>query len=321
MEKVYPWLQPLWQKWQELLQNNRVPGALLCCSAEGMGITELVTHFCRTLMCSNSDSEPCGLCHACSLSSGENHPDIHWVSPERSGGSVSVDQIRSCNRWAMESSQLGGRRIIIISPAETMTESAANALLKTLEAPPANCLFILCCHQRDKLLPTIISRCQIWQVAEPDIEVTYRWLQTQTESTVSYNGIRLSHNAPLKALAFFQQDGYERFLTLEGLFCREIAQPFPDVTALNKVIMTDVSGCLMWLSVLLADVQKVHFSVHEAGMCASSSELAEFVSYQTAYAAGRKLNQLRDQLAQHSGLNAELLVTNWLLELHEDICS
>jgi DNA polymerase-3 subunit delta' len=321
MDNVYPWLQPLWQRWQGLSLNNRVPGALLCTASEGMGMSELLRHFCRTLMCSNSESEPCGFCHACSLSASDNHPDIHWVAPERAGKALTVDQIRECNRWAMESSQLGGKRIIVITPAEAMNESASNALLKTLESPPANCLFILSSHNKAKLLPTIVSRCQHWDVAEPDIEVTSRWLQGQTEKPVSYNGIRLAHGAPLKALAFFLDGGYEQFLALESLFGQELRKPFPDMTALVKAITADSQTSLMWLSVLLTDVQKVHFSVTEGGMCATSSELAKLIAYQVAYDGVHKLNTLRDQLSQFTGLNAELLVTDWILQLHEDICS
>ncbi len=320
MNTIYPWLQPLWRQWQSLSESNRVPGAMLCCAAEGMGIRQLVDTFSNTLVCTHSDSEPCGFCHSCSLVASGNHPDIHWITPEKEGKAIIVDQIRLGNRWAQESSQLGGRRVIIIAPAEAMNESASNALLKTLESPADNCIFILLSRKKNRLLPTIISRCQCWHLAEPEPEVTYRWLQSQTQSLVDYNGIHLSKGAPLKALAFFDNGSRQRFLDIQYELMTQLKAPIPVFSECWKLMNNDVYASLDWLAILLADVQKVHFGIRETGRCDISDTLAEFVPYASAFLYAGKLHQIQDQLVHFPGLNAELLIINWLTELHEDIC-
>jgi DNA polymerase-3 subunit delta' len=320
MQLSYPWLEPLWRKWQELSETNRVPGAMLCCAPEGMGVSELVGHFISTLVCTHSDSEPCGFCHACSLVVSGNHPDIHWIKPEKEGKAITVDQIRSCNRWALESSQLGGKRIIIITPAEAMNESASNALLKTLESPGADCVFILLTHKKSRLLPTIVSRCQYWHLTEPDAEITYRWLKEQTEQPVDYNGIHLCRGVPLKALAFFSGEEKQRFDALQQELKVQLQAPVPDFSGCWKSVSGNTLVSLRWLAILLTDIQKVHFGVREKGRCPLSDELTELIPYDVAFRYTASLNQIHDQLVHYPGLNAELLVTNWFSELHEDIC-
>ena len=108
-------------------------------------------------MCQNDHSEPCGFCHSCDLLKSESHPDVHYLLPEKDKKALSVDQIRQANKWAQESSQFGRYRIIVIPNAETMNASASNALLKTLEEPPKQCLFILSTENAKLLLPTIRS--------------------------------------------------------------------------------------------------------------------------------------------------------------------
>ncbi|GAM61437.1 DNA polymerase III delta prime subunit [Vibrio ishigakensis] len=139
----YPWLKPTWGKLTQALEQDTLPSALLVSASQGMGAHEVIDSLAATLLCTNSSNEPCGFCHACSLVEAGTHPDLHQVSPLEGKSSISVDQIRDCNRYALESSQLNGLRIIVISPAERMTEAAMNALLKTLEQPPEQCVFIL----------------------------------------------------------------------------------------------------------------------------------------------------------------------------------
>ena len=321
MADIYPWLHPQWNRWQELSVNHRVPGAMLCCAPEGMGIRQLAERFANTLVCTHSDSEPCGFCHSCSLVASGNHPDIHWIEPEKEGKAITVDQIRICNRWAIESSQLGGKRLIVITPAEAMNESASNALLKTLESPAKDCVFILLTRKKSQLLPTIVSRCQVWNLAEPDLDVTFQWLSTQTNKAVDYTGIRLSKGAPLKALDFFESGQQQRFADIQQELIIQLNLPLPDFSKCWKLVSEDVVITLSWIATLFTDVQKVQFGVKEKGRAEKSDKLASIIPYNVAYTYTRKLNQLQDQLIRFPGLNAELLVTNWLIELHEEISS
>ena len=321
MQHVYPWLRTLSQQWQSLSETHRVPGAMLCSAPQGSGINQLAERFAHTLVCSNSTTGPCGFCHSCELTRSGNHPDVHWVEPEKEGKAITVDQIRLCNQWAVESSQLAGKRVIVISPAELMNESASNALLKTLESPAEHCVFLLLTTNKNQLLPTIISRCQKWDLAAPDIEVTYQWLNQQTDKTCNHVGIRLCNGAPLLSLAFFEQDGYKEFQALESAISLFLARSSLDTAPIWATIKEKPVRALAWLSMMMSDIQKVHFGVNQVGMCEKSVELAAIVPYASAYNAMLSANQLGARLRQHTGLNAELLVTHWLMELQEEICS
>jgi len=97
---------------------------------------------------------------------GKNNADITIISPkkeEKKGvmkkKDIGVDEIRQLQHWASLYSSGRGYKVGIIDDAEKMTVSAQNALLKTLEEPPSNCVFILVCHNKEKILPTVVSRC------------------------------------------------------------------------------------------------------------------------------------------------------------------
>lgn len=321
MQNVYPWLEPVWLKWQNLSETDSVSGAMLCSAPKGTGLSELAKHFAHTLVCSHSTSEPCGFCHSCALTQSGNHPDVHWVVAEKSGKSITVDQVRECNKWAQQSSQLGGKRVIIISPAEAMNESASNALLKTLESPSENCVFLLLTTNKNALLPTIISRCQKWQVAQPDIEQIYLWLKSESDVEINHTGIRLNNYAPLQSLQFFESGQYQHFLTLQQALFDLLAGDSCHYSSIYLLLKDDFLARLNWLAIILSDIQKRHFAIEEIGLCSLSKELMTVVPYQSAYKASTALAELTHQFTIFSGLNQELLLTNWLIELQEDLCS
>lgn len=115
-----------------------------------------------------SDTQACGQCPSCHWFSANTHPDYLYLTPEKDNGTITVDAIRSIHAFCAQTSHSGQHRIIVISPADSMNISAANALLKILEEPPVQCLFFLIAHQIDSLLPTIKSRCQKRYIATPE---------------------------------------------------------------------------------------------------------------------------------------------------------
>jgi len=313
MSVEYPWLLPVWQSWQQLLNHDRLTGAMLVNAPSGLGVASVVNEFARALVCSNSNDEACGFCHSCELSKSGSHPDIHWVIPEKAGKAITVDQIRQCNHWAQESSQLAGRRLIVIDPADAMNESASNALLKTLESPSASCVFILVTRSKHHLLPTITSRCQLWNVALPKRQDTIAWLNMQTDVSVSEEALSLCHDAPLTTLAFYQDGHHTSYEALRQAFASELSKPVLSVSSLWSLLKDDCTVRLGWLSYLLVQVQKQHFGL---AVDATMTNLTRLISYDVAYQKAGELNRMIEQLNQFTGLNTELLVANWLLDLH-----
>lgn len=309
----YPWLLPLWQSWQDLLIKDRLTGALLLNAPQGLGASEVVTAFSRAVVCSNSQDEACGFCHNCDLSASGNHPDIHWIKPEKVGKAITVDQIRQCNLWAQESSQLGGKRLMIIEPAEAMNESSSNALLKTLESPSESCVFLLVTSNKHQLLPTITSRCQLWGAERPSELDALAWLSKQSDVSVDEEILRLCHGAPLTTLAFYQQKQDIAYQSLKVSLIGELKKPVMSLSAIWPLIKEGHLVRLGWISYLLVEVQKHHFGLSSSGPVA---ELAQFISYDLAYKKAGELNKLIEQLTQFTGLNTELLFADWVLDLH-----
>ena len=88
------------------------------------------------------------------------HPDLHWIKPEKAGSAIKIDQIRELQQTAFLSPQRSSYKIIIIQSAERLNTAASNALLKILEEPSEHTHFILIAEQIASVLPTILSRCQ-----------------------------------------------------------------------------------------------------------------------------------------------------------------
>lgn len=320
MSSLYPWLTPLWQQWQANLQADRFSNAALLIAEEGMGAAELVDQFSQAVMCQNYPAEACGFCHGCQLMQSHSHPDFHVIKPEKEGKSITVEQIRQCNRIAQESSQLSGIRLFIIEPAEAMNESAANALLKTLEEPSSSCMFLLVAHRSNALLPTITSRCQQWHLVPPSSSEVAQWLSTQNVGQVPAYVAHLNGNAPLLALEFLQQDKAKHYSELEQALLA-VCQNQGDAIKLAKDMSSSHSESLTWVWYLLTDAQKVHYGLSDSALVPGAELLSRVLDYQTLYSQAQALIKLQDQLRLHTGLNAELLILDWLFKFHEESCS
>lgn len=165
---MHQWLVEHQRSLSTLIMQARLPHAFIISGSQGTGKLALTHWLIGVLACeqyttsqvANKQSilAACGQCKSCQLLKGEGHPD-HLVV-DASGNNIGVDQIRKVIIFFEKTALLGKRQSAIIESAEKMTESAANALLKTLEEPTANSHIILLTTEIERLLPTIISRCR-----------------------------------------------------------------------------------------------------------------------------------------------------------------
>jgi len=207
----------IWQKnqWQHIMQKREtLPHALLLRGCAGIGKQDFALELARSLLCKAPiETHACGECMSCLWFKEMHHPDFRLISPEDIESSddapkkktvkksqISVSQIRQLIDYlSLSQHQVNGYRVILISPAETLNVASANALLKMLEEPPANTLFLLVTNQPQRLLVTITSRCQAIDMQLPTRQVALNWLEQQNlanaESLLDYAG-----GAPLTAL-------------------------------------------------------------------------------------------------------------------------
>lgn len=140
------------------IEQNKVSHAYIFNGEKGAGKKTLANIFAGTLQCEEKGIQPCGKCKSCSQSQTHNHPDIVYVTHEKV--SISVDDIRTqVNSDIVVKPYSSPYKIYIIPEADKMTEQAQNALLKTIEEPPAYAVLLLLTENSEKLLSTILSRC------------------------------------------------------------------------------------------------------------------------------------------------------------------
>jgi DNA polymerase-3 subunit delta' len=141
--------------------SGGVSHAYLFTGPPGVGKTTLARALAAALLCQAEQEEPpCGACRACRLVASGNHPDLHVLESERVGASLKIEQVRELQRQLALTPLEGRRKIAILRRFEEATTSAANALLKTLEEPPPYVVLAVLAADADRLLPTIVSRCQ-----------------------------------------------------------------------------------------------------------------------------------------------------------------
>jgi len=144
------------------LATGRVAHAYLFWGPDGVGKERVATALAATLLCADPEAlargGACGACGPCRKVAGGSHPDLHVLAPR--GASLPIADVRAFQESLSYQAFERGRKVAIIRDAFRMTREAANALLKTLEEPPAGTHIVLLAHHRNQLLPTLVSRCQ-----------------------------------------------------------------------------------------------------------------------------------------------------------------
>ncbi len=146
---------------RSVLARRRLTQGYLFLGPEGTGKRFLARQFAAAIVCSVAErDDACGRCQACRLAEQGGHPDLVVAEPDGSSG-IKIEQVRVILKAFGLKPMMGSGRVALIVDAETLTEDAANAVLKTLEEPPDGSTLLLTTSNADRLLPTVVSRCQI----------------------------------------------------------------------------------------------------------------------------------------------------------------
>lgn len=183
---IYDWHKTIWQQLVKHWHNQ--PNAWLIVGKQNTGKTTFALHLAQALLCEKlpENREPCGQCPSCHLFTQGTHPDFYRLAPEQTDSSgskkllqIKIDAVRDILMPLTESSMRGGRCVVLINPAESLNHQAANALLKILEEPPESVIFLLVSNNRDRLLPTIKSRCRQLILPAPDFQTALNYVKSQ----------------------------------------------------------------------------------------------------------------------------------------------
>ena len=157
------------------IKGNHLGHAYLFCGPRGIGKTTCARIFAKTINCSNltSDTEPCNACESCLAFNESRSYNIHELD---AASNNSVDDIRILIDQVRIPPQIGKYSVYIIDEVHMLSAQAFNAFLKTLEEPPAHAVFILATTEKHKIIPTILSRCQIFDFNRIKVEDMVKYL-------------------------------------------------------------------------------------------------------------------------------------------------
>ena len=151
--------EPIKEHFFNAVLTGNISHAYILSGEAGMGKKSLANAFALALLCEKGQADPCRQCHACKQVMSGNHPDLIYVTHEKPA-SIGVDDVRrQINDTIQVKPYSSAHKIYIVDEAEKMTVQAQNALLKTIEEPPAYAVILLLTTNAEAFLPTILSRC------------------------------------------------------------------------------------------------------------------------------------------------------------------
>lgn len=350
-----PWHAAAWDRLRPLL--TRGTHAILLHGAAGIGKKSLAIDIARAALCEapTAEGRACGRCAGCLLAAAGSHPDLRIVVPdamaawrgvsadaddaEHTAGSEQVDsdaageeggkraklssqiripQVRALTDFIATSTHRGGRRVVVIAPAERLNTEAANSLLKMLEEPPPASLFVLVTDAVDDLLPTVRSRCVLVRVPSPTRAVALAWLADQQVERADER-LAAAGGAPMSALTLAQGDEQEAasrelLLDLLGRGARLtpelIAERIPKTIAVAGALAVMQRWCwdLLACATLHSDRAVRYFPANAAAV----AQVAQDLEVAAIHQWNARLTTHR--AAQHHPLNARLAVEAALLD-------
>ncbi|MBU3598106.1 DNA polymerase III subunit delta' [Polynucleobacter sp. AP-Basta-1000A-D1] len=296
VKKIAPWLEPIWDG----MNLASFPNAVLIHGQSGIGKFEFSIELARALLCETSaGTKPCKQCVACRWFDSGNHPDFIALVPEthrkllpqgdfdtdadspkkskasqadadvdapekKEKKSISIEDARSAIEGLSIGSHRGGNRVILVYPLEMLRSDSANTLLKSLEEPPKNTIFILLADRLDRVLPTIRSRCRLMSAPRPDRLSGLNWLHTELNKIP---GLKMS-DADVESI--YDEQGGAPYAVLDSLIARHNKDEKDELTiaiqASRYLLQAMSQGArINWLDAAVK-TQKARYSVLLATM-------------------------------------------------------
>lgn len=193
------------------IHTGKLAHAYLFCGPRGVGKTTCARIFAKTINCQTPtpDGEPCNKCESCRSFNEQRSYSIYELD---AASNNSVEDIRSLNEQVRIPPQVGKYKVYIIDEVHMLSQAAFNAFLKTLEEPPAHAIFILATTEKHKIIPTILSRCQIYDFSRIDVADIISHLQNiavKENINTEYEALRIiaqkSDGCMRDALSLFDQ--------------------------------------------------------------------------------------------------------------------
>jgi len=208
-----PWQHAAWERLLASHAGGSLPHALLLAGLPGTGGERFALALARYLLCAAPvQGMNCGECKACRLTANGAHGDFLALEPTGKGQVIQVGQVREAIAFGAQTPGLGRCKVLLIAPAERMNAAAANALLKTLEEPPANTYLVLVSGAESRLPATVRSRCQVLRFPVPAAGDCLPWLAEGSDLETARQALSLAAGRPLRAARLLREGEVEATL-------------------------------------------------------------------------------------------------------------
>jgi DNA polymerase-3 subunit delta' len=309
--RLLPWLAPALAQFDAARLRRQLGHAWLLSGPEDLGKINLALVLAHRLL--GVQGAPAVLDADAALAAlpqrhapSDHHPDLHWLYPEEDKDTISVEQVRAVIDAFALTAHRGIAKVAVIEPAEALTLSAANALLKTLEEPTPDTYLLLVSHRPGRLPATIRSRCQHLQVESPSAPALAAWLRVAPPAVAAAADV--VGPGPLAIARTIRDDNYSIFKSLHNdltQICEDRLDPLVVAQSWAKE-RTDVA--LAWLARRLHAEIRIRLGggsteVTVPGV-ATLHNAWEGVPTRTLFDQHAKAEQLRNLLG--SGLNVDL---------------
>lgn len=315
--KIYPWQKAIWQQLLKTKRSHRLAHSLLFYGSKGLGISQFAQAFIQSCLCMQPSDEgmACSDCPSCRWVVQHSHPDVVYLHESR----IKVDDIRFIQTQLMKSSHQQRGKFVVIDTAESLTEAAANALLKIVEEPNPDCYFIFISHQVYSLPQTLVSRCQKWLFAD-----------ASTQECLDYfnlNGISMSDDEPFYSFLQgqplrFDSAAQDWIVFISGIY-QQLLELVEDPSCAIDLSLEWLKHDEDWLYEALhmwfGDVNRWLMGLHsprfDNAYCKRLKLKLGRLDSRSFYACYDQLMQMIDTKARRLNLNRQLAFDNLLLSI------
>lgn len=253
--KPLPWQEDLWLRVTSLVLQNRLTHALLIAGPRGVGKRHFAKALTAFILCETRSGFACGQCRSCLQFTAGHHPNSITLQRDvddktgKEKRDIGIEQIRELGERLSLSSHYGQAKVAVIDPVDALNLSGSNALLKTIEEPPANSHLVLISERPQALPATLRSRCQRLRMAAPAREQALAWLGDSADAA---DALIQAHGAPVRARELLESDHLQRgrkWAAELAAIAEQRRDPLVVAAAIGK---DDAVAFLEWLLVWLA---------------------------------------------------------------------
>ncbi len=315
LPQIYPWQMEPWQQLRAQDEAGRLPHAMLFSGPQGIGKERFARALAAALLCARpAAAGACGHCEGCTLLLAGSHPDLRELSPAEGKRQIQVDQVRALIEFCAQTAYRdGGRKVVVITPAEAMNINTANALLKTLEEPAGDTVLLLVSHAPSLLLPTVRSRCRSLPFALPPQEQALSWLSALLPDVQVPALLAEAGGRPLAALALYESEGLQARADCDQLLGEIAAGKLSALAGAERLLEQDIEFVMDWLTLRLNALGRLRLAASDEALPAPWPQWSN-VPAQRIYSLLQQVLELRRQFQRGVAINKRLAMEALLLE-------